>query len=77
MNNNYFETSDLSLASALLFFGFKLESLERSNPKASFIFQRTEYLDETIQGFWAGELKVEPKAFFNCIKEIKSRLYQG
>lgn len=75
--NNFFTTSELSLASVLVCLGYKLSLIEKHSPKSSFIFERTEYLDETVQGFWSGELRVEPKSFFNCIKEVKSRLYQN
>ena len=75
--NDYFESSELSLASTLMCLGFKLDAVEKHNPKSLFVFRREESLDEAIQGFWAGELRVEPKAFFNCIKEVKSRLYDN
>ena len=73
--NDFFRTTDLPLASALLYFGYHLDSLEKGSPKATFIFLREEGLDKTVEAFWAGELLIEPKAFFNCQKEIKSRLY--
>ena len=75
--NNYFETSELSLSSALLCLGYKLLIVEKRNPKSLFMFERTEFIDQAIQGFWAGEVRVEPKAYFNAIKEVKSRLYQN
>jgi hypothetical protein len=76
-NNDYFETSELSLASALLCSGYKLVIVERRNPKSIFLFERSEFLDQAIQGFWAGEMRLEPKQYFNSIKEVKSRLYQN
>lgn len=75
--NDYFETAELSLASTLICLGFKLDYVEKKDPKSLFVFRREEQLDLAIQGFWAGELRVEPKAFFNCIKEVKSRLYDN
>jgi hypothetical protein len=74
-SNDSFSTSDLSLASALLSLGYRLEVVEKQYPKSLFLFQRTKYLDEAVQGFWSGELRIEPKSYFNCLKEIKSRLY--
>ena len=72
---NEFRTSDLALASALVCLGFCLEAVEKNYPKSVFIFKRSDGLDESIQAFWAGSLNVEPKAYFNSIKEIKARLY--
>lgn len=73
--SEYFETSEMALASALLCLGHKLDFIEKRDPKSIFTFQRDEFLDKTIQGFWAGELRVEPKSYFTCIREVKSRLY--
>lgn len=73
--NDFFSTSDLCLSACLLCLGFKLDTIEKSQPKSTFIFLRTEGLDKVIQAFWGGEVRVEPKAFFNCLKELKSRLY--
>ena len=75
-NNDLFITSDLCLSAVLLCLGFRIEEIEKNQPKSSFLFKRMKGIDEAIRGFWAGELKLEPKSFFNCIKEIKSRLYQ-
>ena len=75
-NNDLFVTSDMCLGAVLLCLGFTIERIERNRPKSSFLFKRVKGIDEAIQGFWAGKLNVEPKSFFNCIKEIKSRLYQ-
>lgn len=76
-NSDLFLTSDLSLSSALLCKGFTLESVKKLQPKSQFLFYKSEKLDETIKDFWAGKLAVEPKSYFNCLKEIKSRLYQN
>jgi hypothetical protein len=73
---NAFATSDFSLAVTLLALGFFLENVEySSSPRAVFIFHDTQELQQAIGSFWAGKLSVEPKHFFACQKEIKSRLY--
>lgn len=73
--NEYFETSDLSLVAALCCFGAVIESVDRSAPRAVFYIRREKGLDGLIQGFWAHELQVDPLLYFNCLKEAKSRLY--
>ncbi|MEI7810235.1 MAG: DUF5659 domain-containing protein [bacterium] len=74
---NFFECSDISLASTLFYFGYKIETINKNNPaRAIFIFERDKKLDELIQGFWSHSLVVDPLGYFNSLKEIKTRLYQ-
>lgn len=74
--NDFFQTSDLSLAATLCCFGAKIEAVDHnSGARAVFHFRRGKGLDGLIQGFWAGELQVEPLAYFNSLKGVKTRLY--
>jgi hypothetical protein len=73
--NQFYTTADLALASAV-FLHFPLEAIDRQNPKKSlFVFKRDSQLDELIEAFWRGELKVEPQAYFSALRNIKARLY--
>lgn len=73
--NNFWLTSDLPLATVISLF-YPLEAIDRQNPrKAQFIFKRNAKLDELIEKYWKGELKVEPQAYFNALRIIKARLY--
>lgn len=74
-----FRTHDLALASALVSCGFSLDNIERKSHggKASFIFVHAENLEDIIQAYWADKLTVNPKAYFDVIKHIKTRLYQS
>ncbi len=75
--DSYFETTDISLANTLYYFGFKIESINKNNPtRAVFIFDKSKELDALTQGFWSHSLQVEPLAFLNSLKEVKTRLYQ-
>ena len=75
-NDQYFETSDLGLATALVTFGYPLEALDRNDPhRVVFSFARTDGLDEMVQEFWQRNLKIEPLAYFNNIKLMKNRIY--
>ncbi len=77
-NKNYFKTSDLSLCAALCYFGYTVEAIDKTNhSKVDFIIKRDKKLDDTIKAFWAHELKVEPMAFFNFVKELKNRIYSN
>ncbi|MEI6190763.1 MAG: DUF5659 domain-containing protein [bacterium] len=75
--NDFFESSDLSLVSCLYYFGCKIEAINKNNPsRAVFILKRDKGLDEVIQGFWSHSLQVDPLTYFNSLKEVKTRLYQ-
>lgn len=74
--NDYFESSDLSLVAALVAFGAKIETVERSNgPRAVFYIRREKGLEGLVQGFYARELQVEPLAYYNALRDAKTRLY--
>ncbi len=73
-----FETTDISLANTIYYFGGKIEAINKANPsRAIFIFERSKELDILIQGFWSHSLHVDPLNYFNSLKEIKTRLYQA
>lgn len=72
---DFYRTADLALATAIFLF-YPLEAIDRQNPrKAQFLFKRNSELDELIENYWRGELKVEPQAYFNALRIIKARLY--
>ena len=74
--DDYFESNDLPLCATLRYFGYQIEKIDKSNPaKTIFQFNRDEQLDNLIQQYWEHHLQVEPVAFFNCLKECKSRIY--
>lgn len=74
--NNFYKTSDLSLAGALFVCGYPLEALDRHDPsRVIFVFKKNEFLDEVVRMFFLHELKVDPLAYFNALKEIKTRIH--
>lgn len=74
--NDYYSTSDLALATAISLY-YPLEVVDRTNPhKAQFLFKRNEQLDQLIEAYWKGELKVNPATYFQQLKIIKARLYE-
>ena len=80
MNNilkeeNFYQTADLSLAATISLF-FPIDSIDRQDPRrATFFFLRDKKLDELTESYWRGKIRVEPQAFFNQLRIIKSRLY--
>jgi len=74
-NEDYYQTSDLAQATTLSFY-FPIKSVDKTNPKrVVFVFKRDKDLDNHIEAYWRGELKVEPQQFFNQLKTIKTRIY--
>ncbi|MFA6587580.1 MAG: DUF5659 domain-containing protein [Patescibacteria group bacterium] len=67
---------DMGACSALLCSGFELVTLDKTNPrKALFVFKRKEGIDEAINKYWAGELKISALQYFDTLKMLKNRLY--
>lgn len=72
---DFYKTADLALATAIFLF-YPLEAIDRQNPrKSQFLFKRDAELDELIDSYWRGELKVAPQEYFNALRVIKARLY--
>ncbi len=70
-----FTTSDLGLAIALSLF-IKIHSINKANPrKALFYFTKDLEVDELTELYWKGRLRVDPLAYFNQSRILKSQLY--
>jgi len=71
-----FSTSDFNLANCLVSLGFSVYKIDKSNPeKCQFIFERNSGLDNTINKFWANQLRINPKILFDNQRFLKSRIY--
>lgn len=80
MNKTYyqdcFSTSDITLCATLCSYGYNIESIDKSNPsKAEFLIKRDDALDELIMSYFSRCLKVEPMAFSNNLRAIKTQIY--
>ena len=76
-NEKYTEVSDLALASAIQYLGFTVIALNRDpkeHPKVSFVFERSNELNNAIHRYWEGLLLIEPKTYWNIARELKSRI---
>lgn len=77
LDENYIKISDLTLATTISLY-FHIIATDRTNPpRVMFIFERTPELDQLVKRFWRKEITVEPQAFANQIKNIKTRIYSG
>lgn len=72
---NLYRTADMAITAALCLY-FPIERIEKLNHRRSyFLFKRSKRLDNLVSDYWAGKLKVDPQAYFNQLKNIKTRLY--
>lgn len=73
---DFYQTTDLACAAALSLF-LPIEAIDKTNPRlAYFTFRKSEELDRLIEAFWSRQLKVEPRAYFDQLKALKTRLYE-
>lgn len=71
-------TSDLGCCSALITLGFHLADLDKTNPRrVVFLFQNSEGLGKAINDYWSDLLAVNARSYFDNIKMIKNRIYNG
>lgn len=71
----YYSTSDLALAASISLFS-PVEKIDSSDSKRIiFIFKQSQELDQLVDMYWRGEMKVDPQQYFNQLKVIKSRIY--
>ena len=76
-NNNHIEVSDLALASSIQYLGFPVIAINRDpkeHPKVSFVFEKSDELNNTIYRYWEGLLLVDPKTYWNIARELKGRI---
>ena len=73
-----FSTSDLSFAAALCLF-FPLESITRITPqKVIFNFsKKSKNLEIILKKYWRKELRVEPQAYFQSLRQLKNLIYNN
>jgi hypothetical protein len=68
---------DMNLSGSLMVLGFPIIAFDRNPkefPKVGMVFKKTKELEQAVQNYWDGTLLLEPKAFWNAIREIKSRI---
>ncbi len=76
LEKGLFYTSDLALSSALLAEGHNLCDLDFSDTrKTCFVFVEDQELRDAIKNYWDGRMRVDPRAYFNTLKDLKSRIY--
>lgn len=70
-----FKTTDLFLAAVLEVSGFPLESIHQENPQKSFLFERKEGFQDTVDAYWNHKLAIpDARALGEAYKSIKLRM---
>jgi hypothetical protein len=73
----FLKTSDLALATAISVLGVAIEAMQETDgERMNFIFTKSERLTDIVNRYWRGELLVEPQAYFNQLKVLKTRIYR-
>lgn len=75
-NPDCYITSDLALATAISLH-HPIISIDKTNSnKALFIFKDGQDIQQFLQEYWSGTVKVNPLEYFNQLRNVKSRLYE-
>lgn len=74
-DENEYLTSDFLETVVLKYLGYKLLFVDRTERRAIFHFEFQGDIDEVLNALRGHELKVEPFSFYQCEREVKSRLY--
>ena len=75
-NKTIFSTDNLCLATFLKAKKCKALHITRKTPKHAFFnFEESSLRKQLTNDFWGEEALVEPRAFYNAQKELKSFLY--
>lgn len=72
-----YETSDLGEAILLKYFDHKLQCVDKTKRRAEFSFERQPGTDELIRNYREKVLRVDPYIYYQTIREVKDRLYNG
>lgn len=77
MNNetNEYFTKDLGEASALLCKSAKLLHLQQENNFFWFVFTDKALCNELANAYWANELQISAKSYYDAMRSLKDRLF--
>jgi hypothetical protein len=75
MNNNIYETKDLYIAAYLIAIGHSLKSHSRYDGEIYFVFDNNENIQQEVNKFISRKALVDPVAYSQSMKSLKSVLY--
>ena len=76
---NYFETADHNLAATIIStIGAPVVAIDRSDPyHVRILFHREDVVDEFIDAYFRGDLRIEPLTFSLAQRYLKNRIDDG
>ena len=76
MKDSIVEIRDLGLAAALVSRGFFMCATQRDEQgRTNFVFLESSELGRAINDYWADNLEVKARKYFDDIKMLKTRIY--
>ncbi len=75
---NTMKVSDHALVATLIYLNIPSRGTEKlpESRRVNFLFEVNNELGVIIESFYNGELRVDPRKFAPCMKEIKTRINQ-
>ncbi len=71
-------TSDIGCAAPLIAANYPLLSLDRSDPhRVQFVFEYSKKLQATVDAYWGCKKRIDARTYFEALKSLKSRVYNG
>lgn len=78
LDTAHLSTHDLGATAALTSLGYGLIKVDKENPsKALFVFRRENNIEEVLDEYWADQLEVKARRYFDSLKAVKNRLYSN
>lgn len=77
MRMNTFSTTDFQICVVLSALGYKLVTIDKSQPRFVFHFEDNPQIQNHIDKFYAGELSLDPRQVLMHTKLIKDRIHGG
>jgi len=76
-NSALYKTTDLSLCAVISLFK-PIENIEKSNgiKKSTFVFILDQEIENIVDQYWRGEIRIDPRRYFEALRAIKVRLYE-
>ena len=70
-----YQTSTLNLAATLSLF-YTLIRVDYQGKRATFVFEDSPELQDTVQAYWDDTLSVPPQKLLVAVKQLKSRVFE-
>ena len=77
MNIKIFTTSDFQICVVLSALGYKITTIDKSQPRFIFHFENSPKIQPDINKFYSGELRLDPRLVLMHTKLIKDRIHGG